>query len=172
MATESKPITTVFLSYAQQDKGLKQELENHLAALQQSGQIAWWGEREIQPGTDWAQVIDPRLSTADLILLLMSADLLGSGYCSGAEVRQALERHSSGKALLIPIILRRVDVTGLPLRVLQALPGDDKDGWKPVMAWGDRDEAWWKVAQGIRQATEMLHYWRGKETSPSEQKQP
>lgn len=172
MTTESRPSIKVFLGYAQQDKGLKHELENHLAALHQSGQITWWGEREIQPATDWTQVIDPRLSTADLILLLMSSDLLGSGYCSGAEVQQALERHKSGKAFLIPIILRRVDLTGLPLGVLQVLPGDDKSSWKPVMAWGDRDEAWWSVAQGVRQATEMLHYWRGKETSLPEQEQP
>jgi hypothetical protein len=154
MATESRPTTHVFLSYAQQDQGLKQELENHLAALLQSGQITWCGEHEIQPGTDWTQEIDPRISTADLILLLISSDLLGSGYCSGAEVRQALERHASGKARLIPIILRYVDFEGLPLSTLQRLPRTGK----PVVTWKDRDEAWWDVAQAIRYATQRLHH--------------
>ena len=172
MATEPRQATTVYLSYAQQDKALKQELENHLAVLRQTGQISLGGEREIQPGTDWAQTIDPRLSTADIVLLLLSADLLGSGYCSVAEVRQALARHRAGKALVIPMVLRRVDVTGLPISVFPCLPGDDKERWKPVMSWADRDEAWWKVIQGLRHAIATLQYWRGSESSSSQPGQP
>ena len=149
MTRESRPSTKVFLSYAEPDKGLKHELENHLAALQQSGQITWWGEREIQSAADWTQAIDPRLSTADLVLLLVSADLVGSGYCVGAEVHQALERDKSGKARLIPIIVRPVDWVELPFRKVFVLPGNAK----PVTAWENRDEAWWDVAQAIRRVT-------------------
>jgi TIR domain len=156
METESKRSLSTYLSYAQKDEALKQEFEDYLAILQQARFISGWVARQVQPGMDWSQEVDPRLLTANLILLLVSVDLLSSGYCSGAEVRKALENHQAKKAFVIPIILRRVDLTGQLIGKLQTLPGDDKEFWKPVTAWSDRDEAWWKVDQGIRRVIIML----------------
>jgi hypothetical protein len=144
-----QPITP-YLIYVQKDEAFKKEFENYLTILQQTQHISGWVERLVQPGIDWSHVIDPRLLIADLILLLTSPDLLGSGYCSGAEVREVLNRHKLGNVRLIPIILRHVDLTGFPISVLQTLPGDDKELWKPIAAWSDRDEAWRKVDQSIR----------------------
>lgn len=83
---------------------------------------------------------------------------MGSGYCSGAEFNQALERHKAGQTIFIPVIVRRVDLEGTPLARFQDLPGTDdgRDRWKPVTAWADRNEAWWRVVRGIRMMVDHL----------------
>ncbi len=86
--------------------------------------------------------------TADIILLLVSADFLASNYCNDVEVTHAMKRHEAGEARVIPVILRPVDWKGTPFSKLQALPKNAK----PVTKWSDRDEAFLNVAEGIRAA--------------------
>ncbi len=76
MATGLKQPISLYLSYAQKDEALKQEFEDYLAILQQTGLISGWVEHEVQSGTDWSQVVDPRLFSADLVLILVSPALL------------------------------------------------------------------------------------------------
>jgi hypothetical protein len=83
---------------------------------------------------------------------LVSADFLASDYCYDVEMTRALQRHDSGDACVIPVILRSVDWRGAPFARLQALPKDAK----PVKAWSDEDEAFTDVASGIRKAVEAL----------------
>ena len=147
MVIEPKPPVTVYLSYAQKDEALKQEFEDYLVILQQTQLIAGWVERQVQQGTDWSQIIDPRLLVADLVLLLVSSSLLASGYCSGAEFREAFERNKTPrKAVLVPILLHRVKLTGHPLETIACVPRR-----QPVSSWPERHEAWWSVDQEIRE---------------------
>ncbi len=160
MATEPKQSISVYLSSAQKDEALKQEFEDYLAILQQTGFISGWVERQVQLGTDWSQIIDPRLSAADLVLLLVSPGLLASGYCSGAEVHEAFERSKAGETRVIPIILRYVNLKGSPLEAIACIP---RKG--PISSWPDRSEAWWHIDQEIRYAVEdMTHNvkWSGR----------
>lgn len=96
--------------------------------------------------------IDTHLETAKIILLLVSADFMASNYCNEVELKRAMERHESGKARVIPIILRAVDWHHAPFGKLQAVP---KDG-RPVTSWSDPDEAFLDIARGIRAVAEEL----------------
>src|ERR1035438_7136188 len=53
--------------------------------------------------------IDKYLNLADLILLLVGPDFLGSDYCYHKELARALERHKRHEAHVIPVIVRPVD---------------------------------------------------------------
>src|SRR5689334_13289437 len=98
----------IFYSYAHEDKARRDELEKHLAALTRSGKILTWYDRDIQAGLQWEQEIDTHLNSADLVLLLISHHFMASDYCYGIEMKRALERHASGEARVIPIILSPV----------------------------------------------------------------
>lgn len=87
-----------------------------------------------------------------MILLLISPDFLASDYCYSLEMRRVLERHETGKARVIPILLRYVDWPGLPFSSLQALPTDAR----PITAWRNRDAAFIDVAKGLRRVIENL----------------
>ncbi len=67
---------------------------------------------------------------------------------------RALERHETGTARVIPVILRPVYWKGAPFSKLQALP----TGAKPITGrgWHNLDEAFADVAQGIHKAVEEL----------------
>lgn len=49
-----------------------------------------------------------------MILLLASPDFLASECCWGTEVKRAMERHQSGEAVVIPVILRPCEWTRAP----------------------------------------------------------
>ena len=148
----SQPIE-LFYSYAHRDERLRKRLETHLSALRQQGVITEWYDRKIIAGTDWKQNIDAHLTTAAVILLLISPNFLASDYCYGVEMQRALARHAAGKARVIPVILRPVDWQGTPFAHLQCVPTDAK----PVTTWTNRDEAFRDVATAIRAAIEQLH---------------
>ncbi|MFH1679072.1 MAG: toll/interleukin-1 receptor domain-containing protein, partial [Candidatus Eisenbacteria bacterium] len=139
-------MTTIFLAYSHSDEDVRNELEKQLAVLKRSGEIATWHDRRIPPGDDWKGTIDRNLETADIVLLLVSADFLASDYCYDVEAKRALERHDRKEARVIPVILRDCDWKNSPLGRLQALPEDGR----PVAKFPDRDEALLAVVVGIR----------------------
>jgi hypothetical protein len=142
----------VFYSYSHKDEAFREELETHLSLLKRQGVIEAWHDRKITAGQEWANAIDQNLETARIILLLVSADFLASDYCYDVEMKAAIKRHNDGEACVVPIITRPVDWSGALFGKLQALPKEAK----PVTTWGNRDEAWVNVAQGIRRAVEEL----------------
>lgn len=87
----------VFFSYSHKDEALRDRLEVHLTMLKREGIIETWHDRRITAGDEFAGVIDARLESADLILLLVSADFLNSNYCFDVEMKRALERHAQAK---------------------------------------------------------------------------
>ena len=157
MAEAQTRHVSIFYSYAHQDERLRKQLEAHLSILKRQGIIEEWYDRDIDAGFEWESKIDTHLNTANIILLLISADFLASNYCYSIEVKRALERHEAREARVIPIILRSVDWQDVPFAQLQALPANAK----PISTWRNRDEAFSNVAEGIRRAVKDLY------TSPS-----
>jgi TIR domain len=90
------------------DAPLLEQLEHHLSVLRQEGLIATWHKRQIVAGSDWQVELDRHLSTASLILLLISPDFLASDYQYGVELQRAIQRHDENDACVIPILLRPV----------------------------------------------------------------
>jgi len=140
----------VFYSYAPEDESHLKRLHTHLTMLRREGLISVWYNRQIDPGTDWAQTIDTHLEQAAIILLLVSPDFLASDYCYAIEMQRALQRHNADEACVIPIILRPSDWSHAPFTLLQCLPRDGK----AITLWDNQDLAWADVTAGIRQAIE------------------
>jgi TIR domain len=158
----SKPSEiTVFESYSHLDEKLRAELEKHLAVLKRGGGIKTWHDAKIVPGTEIDTAVAEALLTADLILLLISADFLNSDYCYCREMGIAMDRHRRGKAIVIPIILRPVDWHDTPFARLLALPKDAK----AVTVWSRRDVAYVDIVKGIKRAVHALTEVRSRTTS-------
>lgn len=168
---QASPIT-LFYSYAHADEDLRRELEKHLAALRRGGLIAEWHDRMIDAGDDWKGEIDRNLTTADIVLLLVSADFIASDYCWGEEMTKALERHDRGEAQVVPVILRHCRWQSTPLARLQAVPKNAR----PITAWSDRDEALDDVVTAIERSVAKAHEKggdvRGEATAPTAPSQP
>lgn len=142
----------LFVSYSHKDKALCEKLSTHLSNLRNQGIIQTWYDGDILPGTAWEEQIITQLATADIILLLISADFLASSFCFDREMQQALARHEAGQARVLPVILRPVDWSGAPFAKLQVLPSEAK----AVTLWGSLDLAFADVVKGIRRAIDDL----------------
>jgi hypothetical protein len=153
---EHRPIEILF-SYAREDEALRDELEKHLSTLKRSNRIVCWHDRHIRAGDTWSLEISSHLDTADIILLLVSANFLDSNYINAVEVKRALERHKKGEARVIPVILRRVDWTDETFAKLQALPRDAD----PVTEWPSRDAAFYDIAKEIKKVIVEMEKARG-----------
>ena len=143
-------MASVFFSYSHKDEALRDQLETHLALLKNQGLIDAWYDRRIIAGDEVDNAIFSKLETAEIILLLVSADFLSSAYCYSREMARAMERHQAGDARVIPVILRHCVWHGAPFGKLMAAP---KDG-KPITSWPDRDEALADVAKQVTNAVE------------------
>jgi hypothetical protein len=143
----------IFCCYARKDQALLSELKAHLMPLQRRGLIKIWADTDIGAGIEWEKEIEKHLDTAQIILLLVSADFMNSEYCYSTEMKRAIERHNQKEACVIPIILRPVHWQDI-LGNIQALPTDAK----PVMSssWHNTDDAFFNVAEGIRKVVEEI----------------
>ena len=141
---------SVFFSYSHKDEALRDQLEVHLSMLKRQEVISVWHDRRLLVGDELDNGISTHLEKADIILLLVSPDFLASEYCYSKEMLRALERHDSGDAHVIPVILRPCEWQKAPFGKLLVAPVDGK----AVTKWPDRDDAFLDITQAIRRAAE------------------
>lgn len=113
------PRVRLFLSYARADTEYHRELLTHLRPL--SHLLDIWHDQQIQPGTDWKRAIDEALSSADLVLLLISPDFLASDFCVNTELQKAFDRWSRADVFIVPIVVRDCAWGETPIARLQVL---------------------------------------------------
>lgn len=151
MPMPSVPVE-VFCSFADADRPLLEQLEQHLSLLRHQGLITIWHQRQIHAGTNWKRIVKHHLNTASVILLLISSDFLASDYCYSIEMQYAIQRHHTNEARVIPILLRPADWQETPFGKLKVLPSNGK----PISTWNNRDSALLDVTRGIRAAIEEI----------------
>ena len=119
--------------------------------LRRHGLITEWYDRDIEAGAEWREEITRQLETADVILLLVSADFLASDFAYEQEMLRAIERADHGEATVIGVILRPVDGwESSPFGKFQVLPQNGR----PITRWSNSDDAYRDVAAGIRSLLE------------------
>ena len=138
-----RPISLFFV-YAPEDVSLHEQLEKQLSSLKRQRLISLWSVDKILAGADRNAEIERNLNTAQIILLLLSADFFASEHCYDVMTR-ALQQHKEDNIRVIPILLRPVDWEDSPVSALQALPPNGK----PVTNWRNRDVAYLLIAKEI-----------------------
>jgi hypothetical protein len=106
----------------------------------------------ISPGSEREQEIIRQLTTAQIILLLVSPDFIASYHCYEKEMKHALKRHETGNAHVIPIILRYADWKSAPFSNLQVLPTNEL----PIEDWSGHDKYFANVVTGIRKVVNKI----------------
>lgn len=143
----------VFFSYSHDDEQHRNQLDKHLALLRNQGLIETWHDRNIPAGSPLNDHIDQEVNRADIILLLVSASFIASAYCYSREMARAMERHDSGEAHVVPIIVRDCDWHSAPFGKLKAVPTDGK----AIVSWTNFDAAYTDVAKEIRRLVQPVN---------------
>jgi nucleoside phosphorylase len=144
---------SIYCSYAHEDENLLIQLEQYLIPLQTQGLITYWHSGMVShvDAEDQKRAIDKHLNTAQIILLLTSADFMDSDYCDD-QTQRALQRHRDNKARVIPILVRPYQWDDAPFIHLQPLPFNGK----PITQWKDQGAAFDDVSAGIQRVVEDL----------------
>lgn len=132
-------------SSAPADDIFRAQLSKHLQPLVQQKRITEWHARLILPGVDTALERRRAWNSADILLLLLSADYFLSEDFRSDELQSALDRQRRGQLLIVPILLHPCEWRATNLAYLQCLPRNGQ----AVALWEHQEEALYAVAQEI-----------------------
>ncbi|PZN77080.1 MAG: hypothetical protein DM484_15395, partial [Candidatus Methylumidiphilus alinenensis] len=117
----------VFISYSHKDEAWKERLHTQLNVLEQQNQLSIWEDRQIAAGDDWYPAIEKAINSANVAILLISAEFLSSKFITGEEVPRLLARRKKEGLLVIPVILSPCAWQAIPwLASIQGRPKDNK----------------------------------------------
>ncbi len=133
-------------SLAPADDAFREQLSAHLRPLVQQGFLSEWHERLIAPGVPVDQERHRAWDSADIILLLLSADYFSSPTYDDQEIQSALERHQSDQVLIVPLLVRPYDWQSTMIAHLQCLP---RNGL-PISQWEDHEAALLSIVQELK----------------------
>src|SRR3954454_4072423 len=105
MAPSPPTRTKVFISYSHADKEWLDRLKRHLKPLVREGNLDCWDDTHIQPGDDWKQEIQNALDTAQVAVLLISADFFASDFIDENELPPLLDAAKAKGVHILPVIL-------------------------------------------------------------------
>lgn len=117
-------ITRIFLSYSIHDKEYANKIIELLHSIKSESKIEIQNSGEIEIGEDWSKKIKRMIDSSDVILILLSPDLLASDYINSIEIRKAISLNNAGASIVIPIIVRPCKWRESQLSGLQVFPRD------------------------------------------------
>lgn len=141
----------VFLSYSHKDERLKERLATHLGVLRD--RLAVWDDRQLRAGEDWYAGIAKAIESANVAVLLISADFLNSDFILKEEVPRLLRRREEEGMTIVPVLLKACAWDEIQwLAAMQIRPTDAK----PVTALqgNRREEALTVMAKEIVELAE------------------
>ncbi|HNL08853.1 MAG TPA: COR domain-containing protein, partial [Chitinophagales bacterium] len=108
VAGEQYRAKRVFISYAQEDLPHLETLKAQLSVFERNKTLQLWYDREMKAGEEWDKSIQAQLQSADVILLLISANYfrVEKNYIWNNEMPSIVRRHNEKVSLVIPIIIR------------------------------------------------------------------
>ena len=134
----------IFISYADEDMSYLTELTARLTALQRAKSFTFWSKQNLTGGDRWETITHEKLTNADIILILVSADTFASDLVHN-EIIQATSQNKSGKSIVVPIILRACDWEWTMLEEVSEYCIDTV----PIASQANKDEAWTNIIKGI-----------------------
>ncbi len=154
-------IKKIFISYSQKDTrfeptngvkvDFKAELEIHLKQLKRIGLAETWSDTNLLAGEAWDESIKRELAEADIILFLVSANLIGTDYVWDEEMPLAKFLKEHKKTVMIPVILTPCLWTSIPLfSESNAVPQKGL----PVSSYNVREDAYDEITRKIKAVLE------------------
>lgn len=119
---EPAPRKRIFVSYSHRDEKLASEVLEQLGLVEQEGLAEIFSDRRLEAGDREGQLTE-FIESADIFVVLVSPDYLAS-ETARAEMERALERAGSGRALLLPVLIRDAPWQQTRLAQYQFFPRD------------------------------------------------
>jgi serine/threonine protein kinase len=96
---------SVFISYSHLDAEWVARVRAHLRPLERAQMLQLWDDTRIRPGADWRGEIGRALDACGCAILLVSANFLGSDFCTMEEFPRLLHAARDRGAAILPVIV-------------------------------------------------------------------
>jgi hypothetical protein len=113
---------TIYVSYSHRDRRWLEELLIHLNPLEATAKV--FSDTRIDAGADWKPQIAEAIAAADVIIVLVSANLLASDFLTGFELPSILSAAQMRGTLVLPILISPCDWKRTALTKFQFLNPD------------------------------------------------
>lgn len=140
----------VFISYSRKDKRSLDEFHSHLSHHVRSGQITYWDDTKIVPGSRWKVELKQALQSARIGVFLVSADFLASDFIATRELLPLLQAADKEGVIIMSIILSACVFQDTPLSQFQAINAPSNP--LNLMPRGKRDVIWMQAVYLIKKA--------------------
>lgn len=110
------PSKRVFVSYSSGDRKALDVLEAHLRAYKTAGVISYWNDLFIDGRAGWDEQIKAEMENANILLMLISPDYLGTEYIVREEIALALryQQAAAPAKQVFWVLLRPCDYEAFP----------------------------------------------------------
>ncbi|MBL7787056.1 MAG: leucine-rich repeat domain-containing protein [Chitinophagales bacterium] len=160
VAGEQYRAKRVFISYAQEDLPHLETLKAQLSVFERNKTLQLWYDREMKAGEEWDKSIQAQLQSADVILLLISADYfkVEKNYIWNNEMPSIIRRCNEKVSLVIPIIVRDcLWQEDKWLSQLQAVTAIGEGNRRiPLLSATNKDEAFADAARQIKKTIDSF----------------
>jgi hypothetical protein len=144
--TQEDKAVKLFISYSKTDKELLSNFKKHLKALERNGTLETWDDTKLNAGEVWEEAIENQLKTADIIVFLVSADMIFTDYIWDVEMPIAFKRHQEKTVSIVPVILRDCGWQDTTFGKLNAIP----DKGTPITSYRTQDDGWFIVYNKLK----------------------
>ena len=147
--------TRIFISYSHRDQRYLDELHAHLAFFEKKGDIDFWDDTRIQPGSRWYREIEKAISSARIAIVLVSADYLASKFIQERELPPLLKAAQAEDVTILSVILSPCAFEQTALAQFQPINSPSK----PLISMkkSKRDAVWEKVVELVQASLASLH---------------
>jgi hypothetical protein len=131
-------VLKLFISYSKSDKELLGMFKRHLSPLERNKTIEIWDDTKLNAGENWQEAIKHQLRTADIIVFLVSADMIATNFIWDDEMPIAFGRYQQKQVAIVPIILRDCGWQDTTFGELNAIP----EKGTPITSYRPQDDGW------------------------------
>jgi len=122
----------IFVSYSHADTKWLTELDPHLKGLQHYARVENFDDRRLLGGDAWDSEVKAALDRADIVVLLVTANFIGSEYIHRVELPTALRKRADGGCVVIPVLLETCFRKLLQIDDINYLPKDGDGTLRPL----------------------------------------
>jgi hypothetical protein len=125
----------------------------HLRAIADNVEV--WSDASIKVGESWDREIGRAISSAEVAILLLSADYFASDFIVSEEMPKLLESAGRGETLLLPVVVSPVFIdSGNPIWRYQFVNSSDRP--LSTLTRTEQDQVFAQVAQVIKRRLPSL----------------
>jgi uncharacterized protein YegP (UPF0339 family) len=126
MSPKNKSRGTVFISYSHKDKEWLERVKIHLKPLEQYYNIDVWDDSKIDYGDKWEEAIEKAIESAQVAILIISADFIASDFIANKELPPILKAAEKGGTVILLLFVSSSMYSETPLSEYQGFNEPDE----------------------------------------------